>query len=280
MKVLSITSLCRITANRLYLLHRLFASAVCLIMAVLVSSCSTDTTNQSSVVDIINDDTSEMLCELDEIANPPESVSAFESAINNDRWQLLWRGGAGVELWSDPDYLGWQQSIVSPCGCNSSTPDRIVFTISGDLGDVVNDAQVWADEIDRAITTSLSKYPSLKQVILQSVVGGPNDSICISGNGGEVRSSVNNPVIDQAIALVVTNHSVNIAVAQGLSPEVSTCSEFVDEKGHLTDEASPDIGLIIGNYYAVIEADTYSCTQVIGFSQTSQWYTGQNSENN
>lgn len=241
----------------------------CLLASALVTSCTSENAGKTDKTD-----DSAQNCANTETTDAQQSTSGFESAINDSRWQLLWRGGAGIEHWSDPDFVGWNQPLVSACSCNAASPDRIVLTISGDIGDVSNEAQTWADEIDRAITTSLMKYPSLQQVILQAVVGGPNAGTCFDDNGKEVRASVNSPVINQAIDLVVNNHAADITVLKGIAPEVTECADYVDTRGHLTAESSPVIGLSIGEYYATNHPGDFSCTQVTGFSQSAQWYTG------
>lgn len=203
------------------------------------------------------------------------NILAFENSLNAGQWQLLWRGGAGIENWSNPDYIGWDEPLVSACSINQAMPDRVVLTISGNIGDTTTDPQVWADEIDKAITTSTMKYPSLRQIILQTVVGGYHGDICVSDTGEDVRASVNYPVIDQAIDLVVNNHSTNIETIKGISPTVTDCTGFKDSQGHLTLDESNIVGRIIGEYYSINQPGNFICTQVIGFSQTKQWFTGE-----
>ena len=175
-------------------------------------------------------------------------LAGFQTIVDNDRWQLLFNGGAGVEKWSDPNYPGWDRPLQAPCVDSAEKPDRVILTISGNLGDLMSDPQIWADEIDRAITIITLKYDSVRQVLLQPVVGGPNDSVC-TFNNQEIRASVNHPVIDQAIERVVTNHSVDVAVAAGFSPTVAVCSDYRDTLGHLTPMASDAVGREIGLFY-------------------------------
>ena len=178
-------------------------------------------------------------------------LRGFQAIIDNGRWQLLWQNGAGVEWWSDPDFEGWNRPLEAPCIQRSVSPDRALLTISGDLGDVVNDPQVWADEIDRAVTTITIKYPDVRQVILQPVVGGPDDAVCNSPRGrGQVRASVNHPVIDQAIALVAQAPSTAVQVLIGFSPTVADCADYGDGKGHFTEAGADRVGRDIGRFYS------------------------------
>jgi hypothetical protein len=64
-----------------------------------------------------------------------------------------------------------------------------------------------------------------------------------------VRASFNHPYIDQAVALVASEYTNN-EVITGMSPEVDSCTDYVDSKGHLTDDAGPRIGEKIGKFYS------------------------------
>ncbi|MCI0366446.1 MAG: hypothetical protein L0219_21495, partial [Phycisphaerales bacterium] len=172
-------------------------------------------------------------------------TAGFESAVDNSRWQLLWNGGASINLWADPNYEGWSRSLVSPCGQGQGSPDRVLLTISGDFQ---NDPNWWAQQINAVIAVIRSKYPRVRQIILQPVVGGPNNGQCLF-NGQVVRASSNHPVIDAAIALVAGG-----SVMAGLSPEVRSCADYSDATGHLTPAATGPIGASIGQFYATFSA--------------------------
>lgn len=79
----------------------------------------------------------------------------FESFVDDDAWQELWRIGAAIDLWADPNYVGWSEPIVSPCATNSGSPDRVLLTISGNLND---DASWWAGNISVVISNIQIKY--------------------------------------------------------------------------------------------------------------------------
>src|SRR5687768_14143800 len=68
----------------------------------------------------------------------------FESAAGSERWELLWNGGAGVDKWSDPDYSGWNNKLISPCKDRSGDPDRVILSVSGPYGDRVD---TWAQKV-------------------------------------------------------------------------------------------------------------------------------------
>ena len=164
----------------------------------------------------------------------------FESTVDDARWQLLYNFGAGINQWADPGYSGWSQGIVSPCSAGSSAPDRIVLNISGDS----RTPSEWATAIEAAISTVYAKYPALQRIVLQPVVGGPNNQLCPDGGGGYIRASVNNIAIDEAIPMVVGGQTV-----AGPSPEVMSCTDYVDSVGHLSVGSRPAIGAAIASFY-------------------------------
>jgi hypothetical protein len=171
-------------------------------------------------------------------------VPQFEQTVGNDAWQLLWASGADVEQWADPAFAGWTAPKQSSCTANSQ-PNRVVLTITGGNGNV-SDVSWWTTVIRQAIVTTRSKYPSVTRVLLQPVIGGPQHAIC-TYSGVVVQASFNHPYIDQAIANLVGGD-----VAAGMSPEVRTCADYRDSRGHIDDRALPAISLAVGQYYAAI----------------------------
>ncbi len=99
----------------------------------------------------------------------------FESALDDDRWELLWNGGAGVDKWSDPNYSGWKNEIVSSCKQRSGDPDRVVLSVSGIYGD---DVDMWSQKIRETIGIIRSKYKNVRRIVLQPVVGGHDHHAC------------------------------------------------------------------------------------------------------
>jgi hypothetical protein len=175
-----------------------------------------------------------------------EAEPWFESSagIDDDRWQLWWHRGAGVESWADPEYKGWDPNnpsthLVSPCTSASSTPDRVVFTISSNLYNSESPAADWAAEITNAVATTRSKIPSADEIVLQPVVGGTPQGAC------DTRASANYPKIVDAIQL-----ALEPGVVAGASPQVGTCEAFSDEKGHISSTHRMDVGAMIAACYA------------------------------
>ncbi len=159
---------------------------------------------------------------------------AFESVVDNDRWELLWHGGAGVDKWSDPKYEGWSRTMQSPCKIRSGDPDRVVLSISGPFGE---DVDKWTQKTQETMQVIRSKYKNVKQIVLQPVVGGP----------GASRAARQHPVIVKAIERVVKADKTG-TVSQGPSPQVSSDKDFRDALGHLAKQAAGPIGKQIGEY--------------------------------
>jgi hypothetical protein len=142
------------------------------------------------------------------------TVGVFESGVDDARWQLLWNVGGGVNKWQDPDYVGWSNALVSPCTQGSAAPDRVLLTISGAYG---ADEQAWADAIQATLDQIAIKLPNAQKVLLQPVVGGPQEQDCFF-QANLIRASWQHAHIDNAIATLVGG-----SLAAGASPEVQSC---------------------------------------------------------
>ncbi len=169
------------------------------------------------------------------------SSGQFESRVDNSRWELLWNGGAGIEQWRNPNYVGWNNAPVSPCAQGSRNPDRVVLTISGNFQ---ADPNVWVSNIQATLANIRARYPAVRQIILQPVVGGPNHNLCYY-QSQVVRASFNHPGIDEAISRMIGGD-----VVAGASPEVRTCGDYSDATGHLIPAARGPIGATLGDFYA------------------------------
>ncbi len=167
----------------------------------------------------------------------------FQDAVGDAEWQVRWAPGAAIYFWADPDFEGWEGEAQSRCETGADAPDRIVLTISSQ--NYEDDSSVFVPWIQDAIAAARSRYPSVEQVVLQPVVGGPGNGACVLGDGDrQVRASHNHPLIDAAIAQVVGG-----SVVAGPSPEVRTCDDYADSAGHLVADARGPIGLEIAAGY-------------------------------
>ena len=121
----------------------------------------------------------------------------------------------------------------------------MVLTISGDAG---SDVSRWEAAITDAVSQIRSQHPSVREVWLQAVVGGPGEALCF-WNGQQIRASYQHPYIDQAIGQVA---AADPGVIAGYSPEVPTCSAYRDNLGHLDSAYHDVVGADIGSYYGAI----------------------------
>lgn len=175
--------------------------------------------------------------------------NGFEDHVPNANWELLTRSGGAINLWAQPDYAGWAELVQSPC--SSGPIDRVVLTISS--LNYEEDSAWFAPFIQQTITNVLSKYLTVESIVLQPVVGGPGNGAClVAGSDGQtvvVRASHNHPLVDAAIATVVGGD-----VAAGASPEVSECSDYQDDDGHLTLSGARDVARTLGQFYLQFES--------------------------
>jgi hypothetical protein len=173
----------------------------------------------------------------------------FETAVTNSRYQLFWYGGGAVRLWADPSYQGWVNgALYSPCASGSGAPDRVILDVTEDFFVDPSTVGQVASDINAAIANIRTKLPSVRQIYVQPVVGGPGGTTQCFIRGTVIRASANHPYIVQAIARVVGG-----TVLTGPSPTVRTCADYLDDGqyvGHLTPEASGPIGQSIGSFYA------------------------------
>jgi hypothetical protein len=178
--------------------------------------------------------------------------SAFESAVVDARYQLRYELGAAVHYWADPSFGGWSGIPFSPCAAGSGAPDRVVMDVSEDFfindGDPAHDRSRVLADVRAVITTIQQKYPAVRSIYLQPVVGGPGGTTQCTINGYVIRASANHPHIDAVIA-----QAVGGIVVSGPSPTVRTCADYLDDGlyvGHLTTAAKGPIGQTIGSFYA------------------------------
>ncbi|HVR79544.1 MAG TPA: S-layer homology domain-containing protein [Acidimicrobiia bacterium] len=167
----------------------------------------------------------------------------FEDLVGNGGWQALIQGGGAIDRWIDPGFDGWSNPIKSQCTSRANNPDVVLFTVSGANRSVT----AWVEAVEAVIDTIEIKVPSAENIILQPIVGGPNGSLCPAGGGEDVRASENHPEIDTAIEQVAAGRS---DVHQSASPVVGTCSHYIDEIGHLTDDGASFVAESLGEIYA------------------------------
>lgn len=174
------------------------------------------------------------------------AVSMADGPARSDSWELGpddflpgWQGrftfGAAIERWTDSDFAGWGGTYVSPSHCAPEEVDRVVFNVSGEA----RSADEWATAIESVAELVRARYPSVRAVVMQPVIGAP------PGECEEVRAARNHPTIVQGIARVAQRG----AITAGPKPTVSTCSHFEDALGHLTASGAEHVQGILRAYY-------------------------------
>ena len=180
----------------------------------------------------------------------PEAGAIFESIVDDDRWQLKWANGAGVNVFSNPESPAWDAPILSPCVEGSDRPERIVYMISGPFGE---DVDGWAAEIEKAIGNIRDKFPSAAAIALQPVVGAPADAEgdeCFMPGGQRVRASWQATPIIAGIEQVANRHD---DVVVGATTRLKQCGHYVDFLGHIANGESfsgaADAAVTTGLFY-------------------------------
>jgi hypothetical protein len=178
----------------------------------------------------------------------------------------------------DPNNACWTSTPWDqPCTQNADNPDRVLLTISIPSG--IPTLATWVADIQTEIANVRAKYSNVRQIILQPVIGGPNQTTCpFQGNATDpVHASVIAPTIDQAIAQVVAADTSGIVVA-GMQPTVRTCADYADDTGHLcwpsfdqcgTQNARTPIGQTIGTFYASFCAGASTTSTTTGATSTT-----------
>jgi len=169
-------------------------------------------------------------------------TTGFQSLAQAGAWQLRAVDGASVDQWASLDFPGWNNSNVTErCAQSASQPDRVVLDISDDYH---TDVGWWVQQARLAIGNVRHNRPSVRQIVLQPVVGGPGGAQCPM-NGKINRASFNHPYIDQAIDQLVGGD-----VVRGPDPTVSSCADYKDDIGHMTDAAATAVGQRIAAFYS------------------------------
>lgn len=152
----------------------------------------------------------------------------------------------------------------SACAVNGTSPEIIVFVVTDAL--VAPDLHIPDDYqpyLTDAIDNIRTEYPSVQQIILQTVIGGPRHSTCYCAGAScfstpvatPVRASVNHPVIDAAIAIWLAAHPNQPDVVRGMSPEVDDCNQYADPTGHLGSSARCALADKIAAFYNPVGND-------------------------
>jgi hypothetical protein len=188
----------------------------------------------------------------------------FEPTVGDANWQESWYSGGSIDLWAgSPNGAPWYAALLSACASGSTAPDRVIVNASGAYN---TDPQWWANQMNSVVqylvsnTANPRQWSSVRQIVLQSVVGGPNGQQCSTTDTqpavqfGINRASYNFPYINRGIDLVVANYPG--LVVHGIAPTVDSCADYADGVGHLSPGAKTYLSTRIGQYYASAVAPT------------------------
>ena len=174
-----------------------------------------------------------------------ETGGVFQSIVDNDRWQLKWAVEAGVDRWGDLSDSIWQAETLSTCERRAANfPDRVVFAVSGSLGD---DEDAWVEGITQAVDAIFIRFASANRVDLLPTISVPDGQEC-QYQGAHVPSSRQHTYIEAAINRVVAEDTTGVLVA-GPAQHLQNCSGYRDVLGNLTDDAAETVGRVLGEHY-------------------------------
>ncbi len=199
---------------------------------------------------------------------------AFESMVDGARYQVRAANGGAVWKWFnpsiDPTFDGWSMSPTSPCAAGPSAPDRVIMDITESfwIGDACG-AHAWDDcragsdtsvgrvtqDVVNVVSYIRAHYPSVRQIYLKPLVGGPPGGGQCYIVGQPIRAIQNSPLIAQAIAAAIPMIPAGVQVLQAPTWGVRDCGDFYDDGqyvGHLNpaNDAKPRIGQMIGAWFA------------------------------
>lgn len=193
-----------------------------------------------------------------------ENTFAFRSQVDGSVWQNRIAGSAWLGAIASPGWDGWRGTASSPCVFGATRPHRIVLTATMDR--FADTPQAILPYLRSAVATIRARYPYGPTIVLQPVVGGPNDQRCYMAAGNpstRVRAAWNHPVIDEAIELLLAEQPDDVVDLQaGFSPEVASCGQYRDTTGHLTATGAEHAGRTIGRWFLGAAGSTTSSTTV------------------
>jgi hypothetical protein len=173
-------------------------------------------------------------------------LAGFENIVNDPRWQAKFQHEAYVDQWANPSSTFWNAPIASSCAQNSSSPDRIVFTV---LSWNVWTQQQWETEITTALNTVRSKYPNVKRIDLMTPVRSPGNRACappVAGQSAQMPAA-----LDAAIVAVAGRSPGSVFVSPKF--EAPDCTVFIGAGPDMTASGSATMAKIVGGYFVNLQ---------------------------
>lgn len=173
-------------------------------------------------------------------------TAGFETApgIDDARWQLKWMDHSYIDEWANPNSAFWAIVPASPCAQDSDNPDRVLLVaLSWTLVTLAD----WEMNVQEDVDNIKAKYSNVKQIVLMTIVRGPNNVSC--GNTTVVAENTLIPsYVDQALADVAAATPNLVKVAPKFA--ASSCADFMGTGPHLTAAGDAEIAQMVAATYA------------------------------
>jgi hypothetical protein len=170
-------------------------------------------------------------------------MAGFEQVVDNASWEIKAAHYAYTQEWANPNSSFWATPIASPCAKNADAPDRVIFVALN--WDYTTEKQ-WEDDVTKDVSVIQSKFPSVKNIELLSIVRCP--LACGTPPARPAETCYVSPITDQALAAVAAKMPNLVTV--GPKFEDDTCADFPNLGTHMTAAATMSTGKKIGEYYA------------------------------
>jgi len=168
-------------------------------------------------------------------------TAGFEDGLNGDRWEAKTQSLAFVEKWANPTDAVWSQAVVSACPGRASSPDRVIFT---GVNWTFTTESEWEDQLTNVIETLKSKFASLREIDLMTMLRAPGNQVC--GNPGSPEQVVQ-PFIDAAVAAVAAKYPGFVREAPPFY--APSCDVFLPNSPHFADGGAAAVAKVMRDYY-------------------------------
>ncbi len=167
--------------------------------------------------------------------------AGFEKIVDNSKWELIYVHSGFVELWADAKDPVWSTAVLSPCGQNASTPDRVLFVA---LNFDFDTSGQWLPPLTAAVKNLRTKYASAKRIELMSFIRAPGDQPCAQA---PAKRSTITPAQDDAMAQVAAANPGVVVVAPKF--EAKTCAEFTSNPPHPSPAGATAWANMVADHY-------------------------------
>ncbi|HVR61855.1 MAG TPA: hypothetical protein VMU50_08140 [Polyangia bacterium] len=165
---------------------------------------------------------------------------AFEKGVDTAAWQYIFVHHGYLEGWADPANAYWKTAVISPCGQNSATPDRVIFL---PFSLTLNTGEAWQTNISKVVDNIKMKFPGVKRIELISTIRNPMNQPCANDKDPNI---VVPQYVDDAIKAVADASGGLVTV--GPKIEVGACSWWGGGTD-LTGAGNTGVGQLYAAYY-------------------------------